>query len=261
MATRSRGRCVGNGPARGPLALERGDRLRWTPRAPPVRLRLPRPRVPPARAPSGQRAAPAPAAVELAPQLLDRELQVRNQRFGAGQIRLGVGRLGAGVGGLGLHGERAARSAMIIAWALTRSAGSGSAARSRRDGNHIHRRPQAGSSSNRGGTPRCLGMTPVDPGQKVAELGWRDGHGAIGGARPQETAPFQPFCEQARALAVMPDDLQQIAATAAKAEQVAARTGVLPSCRSALPMRQPEPSRLKQATAWITPTTLPECSV
>src|SRR3954447_9998869 len=32
---------------------------------------------------------------------------------------------------------------------------------------------------------------------------------------------------------------------------------VLRSCRSALPMRQPEPSRLKQATAWITPTTLP----
>src|SRR4051795_10981302 len=34
-------------------------------------------------------------------------------------------------------------------------------------------------------------------------------------------APFQPLREQARALAVVPDNLQQIAAAAAKAEQVA----------------------------------------
>src|SRR5215210_7704505 len=117
---------------------------------------------------------------------------------------------------------RAARSAMIIAWALARSAGSSSAAVTGR-WNHIHRFLQAGSSSNRGWTPSCLGMTPVDAGEQIAELGRRDRHRAVGGARPQEAAPLQPLREQACALAVMPDDLQQIAATAAKAEQVPAQ--------------------------------------
>ena len=45
--------------------------------------------------------------------------------------------------------------------------------------------------------------------------------------RPQETAPFQPLREQACALAVMPDNLQQIAATAPKAEQMPAQ-GIMP---------------------------------
>src|SRR4051794_11489949 len=83
---------------------------------------------------------------------------------------------------------RAARSAMIIAWALARSPGNGSAAFTRR-WNHIHRSRQAGSFSDRGWTPSCLGMTPVDPRQEIAELGRRNRHGAVGCARPQEAAP------------------------------------------------------------------------
>src|SRR3954453_3493477 len=123
--------------------------------------------------------------------------------------------------------RRAACSATIIAWALTRSVGSDSAAVVTTRWNHIHLRRQAGSSPNRAWTPSCLGMTPVDAGQEIAELGRRDRHGPVGRARPQEAAPFQPLREQARALAVVPDNLQQVAAAAAKAEQVAAQ-GIVP---------------------------------
>src|SRR5829696_9115957 len=122
---------------------------------------------------------------------------------------------------------RAARSATIIAWALARSAGSDSEAAVTTRSNHSHRRLQPGSSPDRGRTPSCLGMTPVDPRQKIAELGRRDRYRAVGCARPQKAAPFQPFREQAGALAVMPDHLQQIAAAAPKAEQVATQ-GILP---------------------------------
>src|SRR5215218_4940517 len=116
---------------------------------------------------------------------------------------------------------RAARSATIIAWALARSEGSDSEAAVTTRWNHTYPCRQARSSSDRGWTPSCLGMTPVDPRQKIAELGRRDRHRAVGCARPQKAAPFQPLREQARALAVVPDNLQQIAAAAAKEEQVA----------------------------------------
>src|SRR5688572_14725749 len=102
---------------------------------------------------------------------------------------------------------RAARSATIIEWALARSAGSDSAAAVTTRWNHIHPRRQAGSSSDRGRAPSCLGMAPVDPGQEIAQLSRRDRHRAVGGARPQETPPFQPLREQARTLAVMPYNL------------------------------------------------------
>ena len=66
-------------------------------------------------------------------------------------------------------------------------------------------------------------MTPVDAGQKVSELRRRDRHGAVGGARPQESASLQPLGEQACALAVMPDHLQEVAPATAKAKQMAAQ--------------------------------------
>jgi len=63
-------------------------------------------------------------------------------------------------------------------------------------------------------------MTPIDPRQQVTELRRRDRHSTIGGARPQKTTSFELFTKQARALPIMPDDLQQIATPAAKAEQM-----------------------------------------
>src|SRR5215203_7252999 len=120
---------------------------------------------------------------------------------------------------------RAARSARIIAWAAARSAGSDSAIT--RPPNHIRRGLQAKRSADRGRTPSCLGMTPVDPRQKVAELGSRDRYRTIGGRRPQEAPPLQPLREQAGSLAIVPDHLQEIAPTPAEAEQVTAQ-GVAP---------------------------------
>ena len=130
-------------------------------------------------------------AVELAPQLLDLELEMRDQRFGARKIRLGIGRLG-------LRGAPAERR---LPPARARRARRGSSharrqdrweaiqkCRSRRRWNHIHPQPQAETSSHRGRTPSLLRMSPVDPGQKVAELRRRDRHHAIGRARPQEAA-------------------------------------------------------------------------
>ena len=48
-------------------------------------------------------------------------------------------------------------------------------------------------------------------------------HHPVGRTRPQEPAPFQPLRAQARALAVMPDHLQKIAASATKAKQMSAQ--------------------------------------
>ena len=79
------------------------------------------------------------------------------------------------------------------------------------------------ASSDRCRSPRLLWVPPVDPGQKITELRRRDRHHTLGRARPDEAAPLQTFREQAGALAVMPDHLQQIAATTAEAEQMAAQ--------------------------------------
>ena len=163
------------------------------------------------------------AAVELAPQLLDGELQMRDERFACSSdppARWPPRPVPRRARPPPRCGPRARRGSSHGRWQDRREA-----IRKRRSpGDGIT--PTAGkpeSSSDRGRTPSCLGMTPVDPGQKVAELGRRDRHRAVGGARPQEAAPFQPLREQACALAVMPDHLQQVAAAAAKAEQVAAQ--------------------------------------
>ena len=73
-----------------------------------------------------------------------------------------------------LYGTRSERKARLLDQmelkleeleAAARSVGSGSAAAVTGRWNHIPRGLQAGSSSHRGRTPSCLGMTPVDPGQ------------------------------------------------------------------------------------------------
>src|SRR4029077_9043535 len=95
--------------------------------------------------------------------------------------------------------------------------------RSREDGiiSIAIRKPKA--SSDRGWPPRLLWVSPVDARQKVTELRRRDRHQAVGRAWPQEAASLQALGEQARPLAVMPDHLQQIAATTTKAKQMTAQ--------------------------------------
>src|SRR5712672_3645373 len=63
---------------------------------------------------------------------------------------------------------------------------------------------KAKPSSHRSRAPGFLRIAPIDSGQQITELGRGDRHRAVGRARPQEAAPFQPLRKQAGSLAVMP---------------------------------------------------------
>ena len=65
----------------------------------------------------------------------------------------------------------------------------------------------------------CLRSMP----EQVTQLGRRDRHQAIRRRRPQKATVFQTLREQARALPVVPDHLQQVAAASAEAEQMSAQ--------------------------------------
>src|SRR3954447_17730842 len=82
---------------------------------------------------------------------------------------------------------------------------------------------KAKPSSHRGRTPCRLRITPIDSRKQVTELRRGDRHRAVGRARPQEAAPFQPLREQAGSLTVMPDHLQQVASATTKAKQLSAQ--------------------------------------
>src|SRR5580704_1892792 len=71
-------------------------------------------------------------------------------------------------------------------------------------------------------SPRALRRTPVDAFEQIAELCRCDRHRAVRRRWPDETAAFQPLGEQAQALAVVPQHLDQSAATAAEHEQMPA---------------------------------------
>src|SRR3989337_2107575 len=119
---------------------------------------------------------------------------------------------------------RAARSARIIAWALARSDGS----ESRADftgPSESHPPPIVKTKplSHRRRAPGFLRVSPVDPGEQISELGSRDRHRAVGRRWPQKASPLQSFGEQARPLAVVPDNLQKITPAAAEAEHMAAQ--------------------------------------
>jgi hypothetical protein len=69
---------------------------------------------------------------------------------------------------------------------------------------------------------RTLGLlrvAPVDPGQQIGELRRRDHHRFTGYRWPDEPSSLEPFCKKACSLAIMPNDLQKIAAFAPEAEK------------------------------------------
>src|SRR3546814_10001121 len=68
---------------------------------------------------------------------------------------------------------------------------------------------------------------PVDPLDQHRQLRRRHHHLAVGRRRPYEPSLFQPLGEQAEALAVPPQYLEEIAAPAAEHEQMA-REGIVP---------------------------------
>src|SRR5258708_4722027 len=69
----------------------------------------------------------------------------------------------------------------------------------------------------------CRTVVQAPSGQQISQLRRRDRHRAVGHARPQKPATLQSLREQAGALAVMPDHLQQIAAAPTKAKQMSAQ--------------------------------------
>src|SRR5262245_17960241 len=69
--------------------------------------------------------------------------------------------------------------------------------------------------------PPCMNrIAPVDPFEQIAELRRRDRHRAIRRRGPDEAAALQPLGEQAHALAIVPQNLDQDAAPAAEHEQM-----------------------------------------
>jgi hypothetical protein len=72
------------------------------------------------------------------------------------------------------------------------------------------------SSSGSLWTPGCLRHPPIDAGQKVRQLRNADRDYAVCQRWPQKAAALQPLRKQTRALAVMPNDLDQVAAAASK---------------------------------------------
>src|SRR5690606_572002 len=110
---------------------------------------------------------------------------------------------------------RAARSARIIAWAAARSEGSDSAA-DMTHGITSTTTCKAKSSACRRRSPGLLRHAPVNAFEQIAELGRRDRDRAVGRRWPDEAAALELLREQAGALAVVPQNLDQIAASAAE---------------------------------------------
>ena len=77
-------------------------------------------------------------------------------------------------------------------------------------------------SARRLRSPRVLRHPPVDAFEQVAKLRRCDRHHAVSRRRPDEAASLQTFGEQAHALAVMPQHLDQSATPAAEHEQMPA---------------------------------------
>src|SRR5258706_6850206 len=71
-------------------------------------------------------------------------------------------------------------------------------------------------------TPRVLWHAPVDAFQQIAKLRRRDRDGARRRRGPDEAATLQPLGEQAQALAVVPQNLDQPTTPSAKHEKLSA---------------------------------------
>ena len=164
------------------------------------------------------------AAVKSPPKLLDLKLEMGDQRFGAGVHRLGASRnrlrchargvLGQAGGSLrDYHRMRGGK----IGWQRFRRRCH--ASRESYSSATAKKKP----SAHRRRAPCLLRIAPIDSGQQVAELGRRDRHRAAGRTRPQEPTPFQSLREQAGSLTIVPDHLQQIAATTAKHKEMPAQ--------------------------------------
>ena len=78
------------------------------------------------------------------------------------------------------------------------------------------------SSSGDLWAPDLLRHPPVDPGQQIRELSNADSHDTVGHRRPQEAFSVEPLRKQARTLAVVPNDFDQIASKSTEDVEVTA---------------------------------------
>ncbi|MGF6425888.1 hypothetical protein ABIE91_001108 [Bradyrhizobium elkanii] len=67
-----------------------------------------------------------------------------------------------------------------------------------------------------------LRVTPIDPGQQIAQLRRRNRYRFTGNRWPDELSSLESFCEQAGSLAIVPDRLHKVAAATAEDEQMTA---------------------------------------
>src|ERR1700730_17487701 len=82
--------------------------------------------------------------------------------------------------------------------------------------------PKSQRSAGRLRSPRVLRHPPVDALNQVAELGWGDGHHAIGRRRPQETAALRPLGVERHAQPIVPQNLDQLTALATEHVKISA---------------------------------------
>jgi hypothetical protein len=69
--------------------------------------------------------------------------------------------------------------------------------------------------------PRLLRIAPVDSGQEIAQLRRGDRHCFACNRRPDKPSTFETFRKKTRALTIMPNHFQKIAAFPPEAEQMA----------------------------------------
>jgi hypothetical protein len=123
-------------------------------------------------------------AIELAPQLLDLELEMADERFRARQIRLGVGCFGTSNGELGLRLNASGALGKDQRMRGGKIGGERFASGHADDGitSLTIRKPKALSHRRR--PPSLLRVSPIDARQQVTQLGRRDRHHAIRRRRP-----------------------------------------------------------------------------
>src|SRR5208283_2934399 len=108
-------------------------------------------------------------------------------------------------------------------------------------------------SSGRCGTPGFLRHSPVDARQEIGELRGRNRHDAVRDGGPQKPPALKPLHEQARPVAVMPNQLDQVASAPPEDPQITGmriaperllhhqRQGAEALAHIRVPRRQPHP--------------------
>src|SRR5436190_19098032 len=154
--------------------------------------------------------------VQFAFELLDPQLEMRDQRLVVRQLRPRTGSYRLGLQPRLTLGLQRRQGTHKVRWKIVRL----------RCHEAIESDQATESNQKRLSNPRrtlgFLRVTPIDPGQQIAQLRRRDRYRFTGNRWPDEPSSLESFCKQACSLAIVPNDLQEIAAFAPEAEKTAA---------------------------------------